>query len=78
MSKFEFSSVQYRYARSKEIGSNEPPQRVGCSSVRVDCACGNVWTARDGNDLTNTVSGVTIQCPACHTSEVVHARVLGI
>lgn len=77
-SQFSFSSIQYITQRSREIGSNAPPQRVGVSSANVLCACGHQWRATAGRDLNGVLGGVHVQCPTCRADGVVRGRELGI
>lgn len=75
---FKFSSIKYKTARSREIGSNTPPQRVGITSAQVQCACGHVWVAHDGRGMNGVIGGVLVVCPVCHASSSVSGRELGI
>lgn len=75
---FKFSSISYKTARSREIGSGAPPQRVGVNSAHVDCACGHSWSASSGRGLDGVLGGVLVTCPACRASESVNGRELGI
>jgi len=77
-SQFSFSSIRYITQRSREIGSDAPPKRVGVSSANAICACGHQWTATDGRDLRGVVGGVHVQCPACRADAVIPGRELGI
>ncbi|RJF92662.1 hypothetical protein D3871_29210 [Noviherbaspirillum saxi] len=75
---FKFSSINYKTARSREIGSNAPPQQVGVNSAHVKCACGHEWDARAGAGLDGVLGGVLVTCPVCHASASVSGRQLGI
>lgn len=75
---FSFSSIRYITQRSREIGNDAPPRRVGVSSANVTCACGHQWTAVDGRDLRGVLGGVHVQCPACRAAATVSGRDLGI
>jgi hypothetical protein len=76
--KFKFSSINYKTARSREIGSNAPPQRVGINSAHVECTYGHEWNARPGAGIDGVLGGVVVTYPACHTSASVSGRQLGI
>lgn len=76
--KFSFSSIRYLTQRSREIGSDAPPRRVGVSSANVVCAYGHQWLATAGRDLDGVIGGVHLQCPACRADEVIPGRELGV
>lgn len=75
---FKFSAISYKTARSREIGSSAPPQRVGVNSAQVDCACGHSWFASSGRSLDGVMGGVLVTCPAGRASESITGRYLGI
>lgn len=75
---FKFSSISYKTARSQEVGSNTPPQRVGVNSARIDCACGHSWTGSQGRGLDSVLGGAQVICPVCRASENITSRQLGI
>lgn len=75
---FKFSSISYKTARSREIGSNAPPQRVGVNSAQVDCACGHSWFGGPGRGLDGVLFGVLVTCPSCGASEQATGHQLGI
>lgn len=75
---FAFSSIQYMTQRSREIGSDAPPKRVGVSSASVVCACGHSWTATSGRDLDGVIGGVHVQCPICRAGAVIPGSELGL
>jgi len=75
---FKFSTISYRTARSREIGSSAPPQSVGVNSAQLDYACGHSWSASSGRGLDGVIGGVLVTCPACRASETITGRYLGI
>lgn len=75
---FKISSIRYKTAQSREIGSDEPPQRVGVNSAYIECACGNAWTASPRLGIAGVLGGALVTCPSCGASERVSARQLGI
>lgn len=77
-SQFSFSSIRYITQRSREIGSDALPRRVGVSSANVRCACGHQWAAMDGRDLRGVFGGVHVQCPTCRADGVISGQELGI
>lgn len=77
-SQFNFSSMVYKLARSREIGSTTPPQRVGVTSASVGCACGYSWTGKAGAGIDGVLGGVLVTCPSCGACESVSGRELGI
>lgn len=77
-SQFQFGTIDYKTVRSREIGSNAPPQRVGVNSVFTVCNCGHAWTARAGAGLDAVIGGVSVTCPECKASAHVSGRELGV
>jgi hypothetical protein len=75
---FKFSRIVYKTAQSREIGSNEPPRRVGVASAQVDCACSYSWSARPGAGIDGVLGGLLVTCPSCRSSESVGGQELGL
>lgn len=72
---FQFGTVGYLKARSRQVGSNDIV-RVGIESVFTSCICGHSWSARTGAGLVNVRGGVFIKCPECNASANISSREL--